>query len=52
VETVAPKGEDAMERVLSCVAMGDFVSYYLALRNGMDPSALPGVESLKKALQA
>jgi glucose/mannose-6-phosphate isomerase len=51
VETFAPTGEDSMERVLSCVAMGDFVSYYLALRNGMDPSALPGVESLKKALQ-
>jgi len=52
VETVTPQGEDAMERLLACVAMGDFVSYYLALRNGMDPSALPGVESLKKALQA
>jgi len=52
VETVTPAGEDAMERVLACVAMGDFVSYYLALRNGMDPSALPGVESLKKALKA
>ena len=52
VETVTPAGEDAMERVLACVAMGDFTSYYLALRNGMDPSALPGVESLKKALRA
>ncbi|HEU4723752.1 MAG TPA: bifunctional phosphoglucose/phosphomannose isomerase [Candidatus Eisenbacteria bacterium] len=52
VETVVPAGEDAMERLLGCVATGDFVSYYLALRNGMDPSALPGVESLKKALQA
>jgi glucose/mannose-6-phosphate isomerase len=52
VETVTPEGEDAMERVLACVAMGDFTSYYLALRNGMDPSALPGVESLKKALRA
>ncbi|HET9952555.1 MAG TPA: bifunctional phosphoglucose/phosphomannose isomerase [Candidatus Eisenbacteria bacterium] len=51
VETVVPEGEDAMDRILSCVALGDFVSYYLALRNGMDPSALPGVESLKKALQ-
>jgi len=51
VETVVAQGEDAMERALSCVAVGDFVSYYLALRNGMDPSALPGVESLKKALQ-
>lgn len=52
VETVTPEGADAMERTLVCVAMGDFVSYYLALRNGMDPSALPGVESLKKALRA
>jgi len=52
VETYEPKGADAMERLLVCVAMGDFVSYYLALRNGADPSALPGVESLKKALQA
>jgi len=52
VETFVPEGEDAMHRVLACVAMGDFVSYYMALRNGMDPSALPGVESLKKAMQA
>jgi len=52
VETVVPEGEDSMERLMACVALGDFVSYYLALRNGMDPSALPGVESLKKALQA
>lgn len=52
VESVTPAGDDAMERVLNCVAWGDFVSYYLALRNGMDPSALPGVESLKKALLA
>ncbi|MEK7316338.1 MAG: bifunctional phosphoglucose/phosphomannose isomerase [Candidatus Eisenbacteria bacterium] len=52
VESVTPAGDDAMERLLACVAMGDFVSYYLALRNGMDPSALPGVESLKKALLA
>jgi glucose/mannose-6-phosphate isomerase len=51
VETVTPEGEDAMERLLVAVAWGDFVSYYLALRNGSDPSALPGVESLKKALR-
>jgi len=30
--------------------VGDFVSYYLALAHGTDPSALPGVASLKKAL--
>jgi glucose/mannose-6-phosphate isomerase len=50
VETVETKGDDAMTRLMSCVAMGDFVSYYLALLHGTDPSALPGVTSLKRAL--
>jgi glucose/mannose-6-phosphate isomerase len=50
VETVTAVGEDRMARLLSCVAMGDFVSYYLALRHATDPSALPGVESLKRTL--
>jgi glucose/mannose-6-phosphate isomerase len=50
VETVeAPEG-DPMSRVLGCVALGDWVSYYLAILHGSDPSALPGVTSLKQAL--
>jgi hypothetical protein len=36
--------------MLGGVALGDFVSYYLALRNSADPSALPGVTALKRAL--
>ena len=44
-------GEDAAARLLEASALGDFVSYYLALANGVDPSALPGVESLKEALR-
>ncbi len=52
VETVMMEGDDSMSRLLWGVARGDFVSYYLALRNGVDPSALPGVTSLKKALEA
>ena len=50
VETVRLVGEDPMARMLGGVALGDFVSYYLALRNGADPSALPGVTALKRAL--
>ena len=50
VETVKLVGEDPMARMLAGVALGDFVSYYLALRNGADPSALPGVTALKRAL--
>ncbi len=50
VETVEVKGESAMTRLMSGAATGDFVSYYLALAHGVDPSELPGVQSLKKAL--
>ena len=50
VETVMVDGADPMTRLFRGVAIGDLVSYYLALGNGTDPSALPGVESLKKAL--
>ena len=50
VETVKLAGEDAMTRMLGGVSLGDHVSYYLALRNGADPSALPGVTALKRAL--
>lgn len=49
--TVTADGEDAAARLLGAAALGDFVSYYLALENGDDPSALPGVESLKEALR-
>jgi len=50
VETVRLVGEDPMARMLGGVALGDYVSYYLALQNGADPSALPGVTALKRAL--
>jgi glucose/mannose-6-phosphate isomerase len=50
VDTVEVRGDDVMARLLSGAAIGDWVSYYLALAHGLDPSALPGVESLKRAL--
>ncbi len=51
VETVMLEGNDPMSRILAGVSLGDFVSYYLALLNGADPSALPGVTALKRALR-
>ncbi len=50
VDSVEARGDDSMTRIMSCVATGDYVSYYLAIAHGTDPSALPGVQSLKKAL--
>ena len=48
---VTAVGEDAVARLLAAAALGDFVSYYLAIQDGSDPSALPGVTSLKEALR-
>lgn len=48
---VTAEGDDPAARLLGAAALGDFVSYYVALANGADPSALPGVESLKEALR-
>jgi glucose/mannose-6-phosphate isomerase len=50
VEIVKLVGEDPLARILGGVSLGDYVSYYLALRNGADPSTLPGVTALKRAL--
>ena len=50
VDSVEAAGRDPMTRLMSCASTGDYVSYYLALAHGTDPSALPGVQSLKKAL--
>jgi len=50
VETVVLEGDDPMLRLLWGVSRGDFVSFYLALLNGVDPSTLPGVNALKRAL--
>jgi glucose/mannose-6-phosphate isomerase len=50
VNAVATSGPDALSRALGAVLLGDFVSYYLALLHGTDPSALPGVGHLKRYL--
>jgi glucose/mannose-6-phosphate isomerase len=50
VQRVGSEGQGPLVRTLSMVLLGDFVSYYLALLNGTDPSALPGVTMLKRFL--
>lgn len=50
VDTVEVRGSDVMAKLLAGAATGDWVSYWLALAHGHDPSALPGVTSLKRAL--
>ncbi len=43
-------GETELERVFNLIQMGDFVSYYLAIMTGVDPTPVEIIENLKKEL--
>jgi glucose/mannose-6-phosphate isomerase len=43
-------GETALERIFNLIQMGDFVSYYLAILNEVDPTPVEVIESLKREL--
>lgn len=47
---VDAKGNTALEHLLYCVALGDFVSLYTALLNGLNPTPVDLIEKMKKAL--
>lgn len=47
---VDAKGDSELEHLLYCVAFGDFVSLYVALLNGLNPSPVDLIEKMKKAL--
>lgn len=51
VVDVHSRGERPLERMLSLVQLGDFLSYYLAVLNEVDPTPVHVIEKLKKALQ-
>lgn len=50
VEEVETQGESLLARMFSIIYLGDFVSYYLALLNRVDPSPVEIIEELKKKL--
>ncbi|MEE8386554.1 MAG: SIS domain-containing protein, partial [Dehalococcoidia bacterium] len=41
------QGEGVLAQILSTVLMGDYVSYYLALLNGVDPVPTRAIDDLK-----
>ncbi len=47
---VAARGDSRLERVLSLVLLGDLVSVYLAVLDGVDPLAVEAIDRLKGAL--
>jgi glucose/mannose-6-phosphate isomerase len=52
LEEVPSFGETALERVAAAVMLGDFVSVYLAVLRGVDPSPVEAIERFKRALAA
>ncbi|HEY8491207.1 MAG TPA: bifunctional phosphoglucose/phosphomannose isomerase [Dehalococcoidia bacterium] len=48
--TVEARGRGAMAHMLSALLLGDFVSYYLAALNGVDPAAMSPLVALKERL--
>jgi glucose/mannose-6-phosphate isomerase len=49
-EIVNAEGNSILEQLVWTIALGDFVSLYTALLNGINPTPVELIESLKKAL--
>lgn len=50
VEHVWAHGPGRLARLFSLVQLGDYVSYYLALLYGVDPSPVPAIQKFKEQL--
>jgi len=50
VRDVASRGKTALGRLISLVQVGDFVSLYLAMLGGVDPTPVAPIDKLKKEL--
>ncbi|MEA2405821.1 MAG: glucose/mannose-6-phosphate isomerase [Thermoleophilaceae bacterium] len=50
VETVQTRGRMPLERLMSLVFLGDLVSVYLAVLDGIDPTPVEQIERFKRAL--
>lgn len=50
VTVVAARGRGRLARLFSLVHLGDYVSLYLALRRGIDPTPVPMVDHFKAVL--
>ena len=49
-ERIDVAGESPLAQVLSAIYLGDFVSYYLALLNGVDPTPIDPIARIKARL--
>ena len=49
-EFIEAEGESRLSQIMSAVILGDYVSYYLAILNQVDPSPVEVIERLKERL--
>jgi glucose/mannose-6-phosphate isomerase len=47
---IAARGRSELAQMVSAIQLGDFVTYYLALLNGIDPSTIAAIDFLKAEL--
>jgi glucose/mannose-6-phosphate isomerase len=47
---IKPAGRNGLQQVFYAIMLGDFISYYLAVRSGVDPMPVERIEQLKKKL--
>ncbi|GAB4314499.1 MAG: bifunctional phosphoglucose/phosphomannose isomerase [Candidatus Zixiibacteriota bacterium] len=50
VVTIQSQGNNRLERLLYLVHLGDYISYYTAILNGVDPTPIAPIDRLKSAL--
>lgn len=48
--TVEGRGDSPLSQMLSAILLGDYISYYLALLEGVDPSPVPTIDLIKSKL--
>ena len=48
--TIEGRGDSALSQMLSAILLGDYVSYYLAMLQGLDPSPVPTIDLIKAKL--
>lgn len=51
VEEIFSQGQSLLTRILSLVALADWTSFYLALKNHEDPILIPPIKHLKRILR-
>ena len=50
--TIEGRGDSLLSQVLSTILLGDYISYYLALLQGVDPSPVSVIDYVKERLAA